>query len=102
MAKSAAVKAIGQRKGVAQRPAKQPKKSKYAPEPTIEEYKTFPPGFRLEHDIYPAVEILKTRYSEKRREYLVRWHPHPLTRQEFEPTWVSLSCGVYRSTFDIV
>lgn len=80
-------------KGVARRPAKQKFKSKYAPEPTAEEYKTFPDGYRLEFGSWPAEEILEVKGAhgpKNKRKYLIRWHPHPLTGQDFEPTWVSL------------
>lgn len=90
MAKSATLKSPGKRRGVAQRPAKQSKK--YAPEPTLEEYKTFPEGYRLEEGSYPAEEILQVKGihgPEEKRRYLVQWEPHPLTLRYFEPTWVS-------------
>jgi hypothetical protein len=91
MARSANLRPAGSKKGIAQRPVKF--KTRYAPEPTLEEYKTFPPGLRLENDNWPAEEILKVKGAkgpQKQRQYLVRWHPHPYTGQDFEPTWASL------------
>lgn len=93
MAKSAKLRPTGLKKGIAQRPAKPTFKSQYAPEPTYEEYQTFPPGFRLENGNWPAKEILEVKGAhgpEKKRKYLIRWHPHPFTGQDFEPTWASL------------
>ena len=89
MARSDGVKATGKRKGVVQRPAK--RLQKYAPEPTKEEYKTFPEGYRPEDGNYPAEEILKVKNiggPEKKRQYLVQWKPHPFTLQYFAPSWV--------------
>jgi hypothetical protein len=89
MARSAKLKATAHSRGVAQRPAKQ--KTRYAPEPTAEEYKTFPPGYRREGGLWPAEEILDIQGAdgpEKKRRYLIQWEPHPHTHQYFEPTWV--------------
>ena len=93
MAKSAHLRPIDHKKGIARRPQKQTLRPKYAPEPTLEEYRQFPPGFRLENGSWPAEEILEISGAngpERKRSYLIQWHPHPLTRQYFEPTWVSL------------
>jgi hypothetical protein len=95
MAKSAKLRPTEPNKGIARRPAKEKFKSKYAPEPTAEEYKTFPDGYRLEFGSWPAEEILEVKGAhgpESKRKYLIRWHPHPFTGQDFEPTWVSWLC----------
>jgi Class II histone deacetylase complex subunits 2 and 3 len=103
MAKSAPVKVIEQ-KGVAQKAAKQRKKKKYARELTAEDYKTFPPGFR-DYKSYPAEEILKVKGAGgpvEKRKYWVRWTPHPLTGEEFKPTWVSFLFNGSDSNTDLV
>lgn len=99
MAKSAQLRAIEPKKGIARRPAKQ--KSKYATEPTKEEYETFPPGYKLENGSWPAEKILEVEGAhgpKKQRRYLIQWHPHPYTRQYFEPSWASLLCFCNDST----